>query len=67
MTLCATQDELKAIGKEITPKLKAQMLPADVAAMREKYLACEQEVTNGKQQRPAERETADYGAQSELA
>ena len=28
---------LKAIGKEITPQLKARMLPADVATLREKY------------------------------
>lgn len=28
---------LKAIGKEITPAVKAQMLPADVATLREKY------------------------------
>jgi AAA domain len=28
---------LKEIGKTITPKVKAQMLPTDVAALREKY------------------------------
>lgn len=35
---------LKAIGKEITPQLKAQMLPADVATLREKYQEREQQV-----------------------
>lgn len=35
--LATTLDALKAVGKEITPKLKAQMLPADVAALRTKY------------------------------
>jgi hypothetical protein len=30
--------DLKKIGKEITPKLKAQMLPGDVEALRAKYL-----------------------------
>jgi hypothetical protein len=29
--------ELKALGKEITPELKAQMLPQDVSALREQY------------------------------
>lgn len=29
--------ELKGIGKTITPELKAQMLPGDIAALREKY------------------------------
>lgn len=35
--LAETTADLKAIGKEITPKLKAEMLPADVATLREKY------------------------------
>lgn len=35
---------LKAIGKEITPQVKAKMLPADVAALREKYQGREQSV-----------------------
>lgn len=35
--LCKTADDLKAIGKQITPQLKAQMLPADVTKLREKY------------------------------
>jgi hypothetical protein len=36
--LAPTTADLKVVGKEITPKLKAQMLPADVAALREHYL-----------------------------
>jgi hypothetical protein len=35
--LAKSADELKKIGKEITPAIKAQMLPADVATLREKY------------------------------
>ena len=35
--LATDADALKAIGKQITPQLKAQMLPADVATLREKY------------------------------
>jgi hypothetical protein len=36
--LAPTVADLKVVGKEITPKLKAQMLPADVATLREHYL-----------------------------
>lgn len=35
--LCDSADQLKAIGKEITPQIKAKMLPADVSALRDKY------------------------------
>lgn len=35
--LAKNQDELKALGATITPKVKASMLPADVADMREAY------------------------------
>jgi len=44
ITLAADADQLKAIGKEITPALKSQMLTADVAALREAYQAREKEV-----------------------
>lgn len=44
LTLAKSKDELKAIGKEITPKLKASMLPADVASLREKYQERETEI-----------------------
>lgn len=37
VSLCKSTDELKALGKTITPQLKARMLPADVASLREKY------------------------------
>lgn len=36
--LAPTVPDLKAIGKTITPKLKATMLPADVESLRAKYL-----------------------------
>ena len=36
--LAPNVDDLKAIGKQITQKLKARMLPDDVAALREAYL-----------------------------
>jgi len=39
LDLCKTSKDLKAIGKEITPELKAKMIPADVAALRDKYHA----------------------------
>jgi len=35
--LCKSADDLKAIGKQITPQLKAKMLPHDVTKLREKY------------------------------
>jgi len=41
ITLCKDMDALKALGKTITPQVKAGMLPADVAALREKYQARE--------------------------
>lgn len=37
INLAKTVEELKAVGKQITPKLKAQMFPADVAALRKTY------------------------------
>lgn len=40
--LAANAGALKTLGKEITPQLKAQMLPQDVATLREKYQAREQ-------------------------
>jgi hypothetical protein len=39
---------LKAIGKEITPQTKAQMLPAHVAELREHYQARETQVTQAQ-------------------
>jgi len=49
--LCKTIAELKAIGNELTPKVKAKMGPDDVATLREKYLEREKELTaaNGKE------------------
>jgi hypothetical protein len=37
ITLCKTADDLKALGKTITPALKARMLPQHVTQVREKY------------------------------
>lgn len=42
--LAADANELKAIGKQITPQLKAKMLPGDVAELREAYQARESKV-----------------------
>jgi hypothetical protein len=39
--LASTVADVRGVGKEITPKLKAQMLPVDVALLREHYLARE--------------------------
>jgi hypothetical protein len=38
IALAGNQAELKKIGDSITPALKAEMQPGDVAALREKYL-----------------------------
>lgn len=42
--LARSDKELKAVGKNITPQLKAQMLPSDVATLRDKYLEREQTI-----------------------
>jgi hypothetical protein len=44
ITLAVDHDALKAIGKQITPQLKAQMLAADVASLRDTYQAREKEL-----------------------
>jgi RecA/RadA recombinase len=46
--LAADPAALKAIGKEITPQLKALMNPQDVAALREAYQGRETELGNAK-------------------
>lgn len=38
MSLCNTMEELKAIGKEISPEAKKSMTPSDVSEIREAYL-----------------------------
>lgn len=43
--LCKTKEELKAIGKGITPALKSNMTPVDIAALREKYLGRETSIS----------------------
>ncbi len=45
ITLAMDQKQLKAIGAEITPKLKAEMMPDDVASLRQIYLEREKELT----------------------
>lgn len=45
--LATTLADLKAVGKQITPKLKAQMFPADVGALRAKYAARETAIKAG--------------------
>jgi len=37
LMLAKTKEEVKAIGKAITPQIKAQMLPSDVTTLRERY------------------------------
>lgn len=44
IALAADAAALKAVGKTITPAVKAQMLPADVAKVREDYQAREAEL-----------------------
>lgn len=48
INLAESHDALKTIGKLITPQLKAQMLPADVQALRETYQAREQKYPGPK-------------------
>lgn len=45
ITLCQDVKALKALGAEITPALKASMVPEDVANLRERYLERERELT----------------------
>lgn len=52
ISLCKSSEELKALGKTITPQLKAQMSPQHVAALREKYQSREQ-VLSGQTSREA--------------
>jgi AAA domain len=44
VNLAKSLEALKQVGKLITPELKAQMLPADVANLREAYQAREKEL-----------------------
>jgi hypothetical protein len=44
MTLAVTPEAVKQIGKEITPQIKSQMIPEDVATLREQYLEREKEL-----------------------
>ena len=50
--LCATLADLKALGKTITPQIKAQMLTADVASLREKYGEAEERLPKAEQSGP---------------
>jgi hypothetical protein len=43
--LAADSKALKAIGKEITPQVKSQMLPAHVAELRDHYQHRESQVS----------------------
>lgn len=53
MDLATSAAELKDIGKQLTPQLKAQMLPTDVSALREKYQERETSITNTTQKEAA--------------
>lgn len=55
--LCKTSDDLKALGKTITPAIKAKMTPQHVAQVREKYQ--EKDATlSGMTRRQSEQEVA---------
>lgn len=45
ITLVKTIADLKSLGKEITPALKSQITPEDLANLREKYLERERELS----------------------
>lgn len=53
IALATTEKDLKAIGKEITPQVKAQMIPADVASLRDTYQRREVEIASGVLAQPA--------------
>ena len=50
--LCATLSDLKTLGKTITPQIKAQMLTADVASLREKYGIAEERLPKASTTQP---------------
>lgn len=50
LMLASSTDEVKTVGKEITPAVKKTMLPAHVSALRDAYLEAEQRVKNGSLQ-----------------
>lgn len=52
--LCKSTDDLKAVGKAITPQLKAQMLPADVTKLREKYQEKESALSGSTRREPTD-------------
>jgi hypothetical protein len=54
VSLCKDAAELKALGKQITPQLKAQMLPSDVAALREKYQSKDAALSGQSVREPAD-------------
>lgn len=52
--LCKTPEDLKAVGKTITPAVKARMLPADVTKVREKYQEKDSVLSGTSRRTPAE-------------
>jgi hypothetical protein len=64
--LAATLNELKAVGKQITPRLKAQMLPADVVALRGKYAQREAAIKGAAPSAPVD-EAARAAAKAQRA
>lgn len=62
--LAKTEKELKDIGKTITPQIKTQMLPADVASLREKYQQRETAITRGEPDDYRETETTAEGTEN---
>jgi len=54
INLAKTPSDLKALGKDITPQLKAQMTPADVYALRETYQEREKAISGATTREPTE-------------
>lgn len=46
--LAKSCDQLKAVGKELTPELKRQMMPADVSELRARYQARENDLSGAR-------------------
>ena len=52
MAVCDTKEDLKIIGKELTPELKKQFTTNDVAELREAYLEAEKALPHAQKEAP---------------
>jgi hypothetical protein len=50
--LCRSAEDLKVMGKKITPEIKKQMLPAHVTRLRERYMEAERRISGRRSLEP---------------